>query len=270
MDSRISRTNFNIYLKTARGELRPKNFHGILHLPHNEDFGLGLENNSSVRTKAECYVSGENIGTLVLRPGEIVVVNHPIEGVNRRFRYVSFNSPLALDGNLNENKCHTDEITVIFSPEKLSPIKEKNIYCAAGGDKSNRVVSDFSLPSDSNQFENPQVGSACGSVPDFCGPMSKNVSFKETRGIPVPDFCGPISKNVSFKETRGINVACDAISDRGGAVLGPNLSHQKFVRVSDFETSGKFYFTIVMRTLHMPNPLPSILPISYGNKFASL
>ena len=248
MDSRISRTNFNIYLKTARGELRPKNFHGILHLPHNEDFGLGLENNSSVRTKAECYVSGENIGTLVLRPGEIVVLNRPISGIDRRFRYAAFDTNLALDGNLNENRRHTDEITVIFSPEKLPPTKEKNIYGIARGDKDDRIDSNFPSPLGSNQFENPQVGSACG---------------------PIADFCGAISKSTSFKETRGTNVTCDSISDRGGTVLGPNQSYQKFVKVLDFETSGKFYFTIVMRTSHMSKPLPSTLPISYGNKIAS-
>ena len=86
---------------------------------------------------------------------------------------------------------------------------------------------------------------------------------------PIPDFCGPISKSSSFKETRGINVTCDTISDRGGAVLGPIRSNQKFVKVPDFETSGKFYFTIVMRTSHMSKPLPRILPISYMNKFVS-
>ena len=248
MAARISRTNFNIYLKTGRGELRPKNFHGVLYLPHNEDFGLGLENNSPVRTKAECYVSGENIGTLVLRPGEIVVLNRPISGIDRRFRYAAFDTNLALDGNLNENRRHTDEITVIFSPEKLPSINEKNIYATASVDKDHRIETDFSSSPGSNQFENLQVGSACG---------------------PIPDFCGPTSKSASLKETRGINVACDSISDRGGAVLGPNPSFQEFVKVPDFETSGKFYFTIVMRTSHMSKPLPRILPISYMNKFVS-
>ena len=76
-------------------------------------------------------------------------------------------------------------------------------------------------------FENLQVGSARG---------------------PIPDFCGPISKSALFKETRAINVACDSISDRGCAVLRPNQSYQEFVKVADFETTGKFYFSIMMRT----------------------
>ena len=77
-------------------------------------------------------------------------------------------------------------------------------------------------------FENLQVGSARWPIPDF--------------------FCGPISKSALFKETRAINVACDSISDRGCAVLQPNQSYQEFVKVADFETTGKFNFSIMMRT----------------------
>ena len=66
--------NFEIYLRTQRGDLKPRHFNGILHLKHNEDFSLVIENNSMVKVKAECFISGENIGTIVLKIGQKLVL----------------------------------------------------------------------------------------------------------------------------------------------------------------------------------------------------
>ena len=54
----------------------------------------------------------------------------------------------------------------------------------------------------------------------------------------------------------------------GCGVLGPNKSFQKFFRVNDFETCGKYSFTLVMQT-KCEDDYPEILPLCnmYTSKF---
>ena len=112
----VNRSEFDIYLKTVRGDLKPKSYNGIVYLIHEEDFSIVLENNSFSKVKARITVSGEDIGTLVLQAGQIVEVKRPIEGVDRKFKFAAFGSKISKEGGLNENKLHSDEVTVIFYP----------------------------------------------------------------------------------------------------------------------------------------------------------
>ena len=188
-----SRTDFDVYLKTARGIIKPQSFNGIVYLEQCEDFEIIVVNNSCFKVKSKIYLSGYYIGTLVLMPGMSSPVKKVIEGVDRRFRYCQFNSHEAKVGKLNKESLYSDEITVAFLPQKITlheKIKKNALH----------VVADCAV------------------------------------------------------------AECDSV-DRGGAILGPNKSHQRFTRVENFDTYGKYYFTLIMRT-RPTEKLPEIIPLS--------
>ena len=116
----VSRTDFDLYLKTKRGIIKPQQYNGIVYLQPNEDFEIVCVNKSSLRVKAKYILSGENIGVLALASFQTAKLRKPVEGVDRQFRYCEFGSNDAFDGKLHEQKRHSDEITVVFSPEKIS------------------------------------------------------------------------------------------------------------------------------------------------------
>ena len=86
----------------------------------NEDFEVVVVNNSDLKVKSKIYLSGCDVGTLVLKPREYLSLQKPVEGVNRKFRYCQFNSYEAVMGQLNKENLYSDEITAVFMPEKLS------------------------------------------------------------------------------------------------------------------------------------------------------
>ena len=47
---------------------------------------------------------------------------------------------------------------------------------------------------------------------------------------------------------------------RGGAILGPTKTHQKFFEEFDFVTCGKYYFTLVLRSIGTVRQ-PEIIPL---------
>ena len=218
----VSRTDFGFYLKTSRGIIKPKKYDCIVNLLPGETFTLITENNSSFKTKAKFILSGENIGTLVIPPHRTSEVKRPLQGIDRQFKYVEFDSNNALTGKLDKNKLHCDEVTVIFSVEKKT----------YSNNSLHDSVRDASV-TDGLEFE--------------CA----HSSFKGS-DIPKP---------------RGICVETDSIGpSRGGVVLGPNMTHQSFSEVADFETIGEFSFTILMRSLD-PVKLPSIISLSDMKKY---
>ena len=87
-------------------------------------------NNSTLRVKVKYILSGKNIGVLVFASFQTAKLRKPVEGVDRQFRYCEFGSNDAFDGKLHEQKRHSDEITVVFSPEKISH-KTQTLYAAA-------------------------------------------------------------------------------------------------------------------------------------------
>ena len=114
----VSRTDFDLYLNTSRGIIRPASFKGIVYLIPNEDFGIVVVNNSDLKTKSKVYLSGYELGTVVLKPRENLVLKKPVEGVDRKFRYMQFDGYEAVVGKLNS--LYSNEITAIFMPEKMS------------------------------------------------------------------------------------------------------------------------------------------------------
>ena len=194
----VSRTDFDLYLNTSRGIIRPASFKGVVYLIQNEDFGIVLVNNSDLKTKSKVYLSGYELGTVVLKPRENMVLKKPVEGIDRKFRYTQFGGHEALVGKLNKENLYSNEITAIFMPEKMC---------------------------------------------------------KQTRPIFSPSPFGGIP--VTSDSMRGY----DTVDNPSGCgVLGSNKSFQKFIRVNDFETCGKYSFTLVMQT-KCEDDYPEILPL---------
>ena len=198
----VSRTDFDLYLNTSRGIIRPASFKGVVYLIQNEDFGIVLVNNSDLKTKSKVYLSGYELGTVVLKPRGNLVLKRPVEGIDRKFRYTQFGRYESVVGKLNKENLYSNEITAVFMPEKM-----------------------------------------CKQTPSPKG------------GIPV-----------TSDTMRGYDTV-DNPSD-GCGVLGPNKSFQKFFSVNDFETCGKYCFTLVMQT-KCEDDYPEILPLCnmYTNMF---
>ena len=236
-----NRENFEIYLRTQRGDLKPRHFNGILHLKHNEDFSLVIENNSLVKVKAECFISGENIGTIVLKIGQKLVLSRPIDGIDRKFRYATFGSNIAKIGKLQENNLHSDEVTVVIRPEE--PYKFRN-----GCDCDCAIC----LQNDTadGALVNSQRYASAGSNSHKHSMMNMTTANVRAACAAVPE---------------GIKIESDGVSKNlGGAVLGPNRSFQNFVKVHNFQTKGEYYFTILLRTLE---DAPDIIPVGEMQKY---
>ena len=204
----VSRTDFDLYLNTSRGIIRPASFKGVVYLIQNEDFGIVLVNNSDLKTKSKVYLSGYELGTVVLKPRENLVLKKPVEGIDRKFRYMQFDGYEAVFGKLNKENLYSNEITAIFMPEKMCK-QTRPIYAS--------------------------TPSPFGGIP---------VTSDSMRGYDTVD------------------------NPSGCGVLGPIKSFQKNFRVNDFETCGKYSFTLVMQT-KCEDDYPEILPLCnmYTSKF---
>ena len=108
-----SRTEYDIYLKTDRGFIKPQKFDGIVWLEENEVFVIVLVNNSILKTKADIYISGHNIATLVLRPLRSSVLTMPIVGPYRRFRYSEFST--CDDCGAKVDKSNNHKLQLLFN-----------------------------------------------------------------------------------------------------------------------------------------------------------
>ena len=210
----VSRADFDLYLITDRGRIAPQSYDGIVKLLPGEDFSIVAQNKSCLKIKAGFYMSGEYIGTLVIPKFERCEIKRPILGIDRRFRYCEFGSNDSRLGKLYEHNLHSDEITVIFSPEKPSKPSSVGAACADG------IVGGF------NSYKGLKI---------------------ET------DYA-----------TAGGN-RYDTLQ-RGGTVLGPNVSHQKFFEVPNFDTHGEYYFTLILRTKETIRS-PKIIPLSDMHKY---
>ena len=214
-----SRADFDLYLKTARGLIKPKSFNGIVYLDQNEDFEIVVVNKSSLKVKAKIYLSGYDIGTLALKPYETIPLKKVVEGVDRRFRYCQFGSYEGMLGKLNRERLYSDEITVVFEPEKIA-MAQTPMYESMD-----------------------RIGCASSDLGDRFGCAISNFGKK------------------GLKVQTDFSVECDT-SDGGGAILGPNKSHQTFFPVKDFVTHGKYYFTLIMRTRqNNEENIPKIIPL---------
>ena len=171
-------------------------------MKHNEQFSIVIENNSNLKVKAQCFLSGENIGVLILNPRSVEVVKRPIIGVDRCFQYCAFGTKNALEGKLSSSNPHSDEITVVIRPQR---------------------------PRDSQ---------------DELHETNKN-------------------RYASANTThRSLQIETDGnVSHRGGIVLGQNISHQKFKLVPFFETSGEYYYTLLLRTIKKSLTTNQIIPL---------
>ena len=125
----MSRTDFDIYLLTDRGKIVPQSYDCIVKLIPGENFSIVVSNNSHLKTKTKFYLSGTNIGTLVIPKFERCELKRPIQGVDRCFIYCEFGTSIAEKAKLNANKPHSDELTVIFYPEYI-PERKYSAACA--------------------------------------------------------------------------------------------------------------------------------------------
>ena len=179
LNKMVSRTDFDLYLNTSRGIIRPASFKGVVYLIQNEDFGIVLVNNSDLKTKSKVYLSGYELGTVVLNPRENMVLKKPVEGIDRKFRYAQFGGHEALVGKLNKENLYSNEITAIFMPEKMCK-QTRPIFSPSpfGG-----------IPVTSDSMR----GYDTVDNPSGCGVLGPNKSFQKF--IRVNDFetCGEYS-----------------------------------------------------------------------------
>ena len=153
----ISRTQFDLYLKTPRGLIKPRSFNGVVHLLHNENFEIVLSNNSYVKVKAHVFLCGHDIGTLVLYPKQIMSLKKVVEGIDRCFRYCLFDSYEGFMGELNETDLYSDEISVVYMPER-SVIKRIRSAIPGGI----RVETDYSPAHDTSDSCAPSGSAVLG------------------------------------------------------------------------------------------------------------
>ena len=138
----ISRTQFDLYLKTSRGLIKPSSFNGVVYLLHNENFEIVLSNNTWIKVKAKIILCGHDIGTLVLKPKEIIPLKKVVEGIDRCFRYCEFDSYEGMLGKLDKDSLYSDEITVVYMPQK-EIIVDRSV-CGTPKFCGIRVETDFS------------------------------------------------------------------------------------------------------------------------------
>ena len=168
----VNRTNFGIYLKTERGDLIPQSFDGIVYVKHNEEFAIVIENRSNVKIKAQCFISAENMGTLIIRAGQREVLKRPIIGVDRPFKYSDFFSKTAFHGKLDPHKLHIDEITVIIKPASTDETDFSKTVCG----------NNFGIAGASNSIKIKCDGQPTGGV--VLGSRNTNQKF-----VLAPYFC---------------------------------------------------------------------------------
>ena len=180
----VSRTDFDIYLLTDRGKIVPQSYDCVVKLIPGENFSIVASNKSHLKTKAKFYLSGTNIGTLVIPKFERCELKRPIRGVDRCFIYCEFGNSIARQAKLNADKPHSDEITVHFYPEYI-PEKNysdaKTVYAAASATIEGCSISE---PDGINQYNSLKVetdyGSSGASGGAILGSAKTNQKFFET------------------------------------------------------------------------------------------
>ena len=204
-----NRSKFRIYLRSSRGDIIPQTFEGEIYLKHNEQFSIVIENNSNLKVKAQCFLSGQNIGVLILNPRSVEVLKRPIIGVDRCFQYCAFGTKNALQGKLCSSDPHSDEITVVIKPQKPMGSQDELHETETGNHATNK-----------NRY------------------ATANTTHRSLQAVPD-----------------------GVVSHRGGIVLGQNISHQKFKLAPFFETSGEYYYTLLLRTIKKSLTTNQIIPL---------
>ena len=169
----VSRTDFDIYLLTDRGRIQPQSYDCVVKLFPGEDFTIVATNNTNLKAKAKFYLSGTYIGTLVIPKFQTCELKRPIEGVDRCFRYCEFGTSIAEKANLDPNKPHSDEVTVIFYSEYIS----KRSYASACAEGYVPDVVDGFNSYKSTKIET-DYGGICGG--GILGPTKTHQKFFET------------------------------------------------------------------------------------------
>ena len=180
----VSRTDFDIYLLTDRGKIVPQSYDCVIKLIPGENFSIVVTNNSHLKTKTKFYLSGTNIGTLVIPKFERCELKRPIRGPDRCFTYCEFGTSIAQKAKLNVDTPHSDELTVIFYPEYI-PEKNysnpKTAYAAASASINGRPISE---PDGINHYKSLKVesdyGGCGGSGGAILGAAKTNQKFFET------------------------------------------------------------------------------------------
>ena len=215
----VSRTDFDVYIITDRGRIHPQSYDCVVKLIPGENFSIVATNNTHLKTKAKFYLSGTYVGTLVIPKFQRCELKRPIDGVDRCFIYCEFGTAVAEKAKLDENKPHSDELTIIFYPEYISERKYSDVrasYAAACTEESS------------------------------------------VRSMAVPDGLSKAVPD-GFNQYKSTKIESDYGGMSGGAILGLTKTNQKFFEASDFVTRGKYCFTLVLRSLEtnrLPNIIP--------------
>ena len=158
----VSRTDYDIYLISDRGKIRPQSYDCIVKLIPGENFSIVASNNTHLKAKAKFYLSGTYIGTLVIPKFQRCELKRPIEGVDRCFIYCEFGTSVAQKAKLNANKPHSDELTVIYYPEYISERKYSDAQTTYAAAASCIEGSSISVPDGFNQYNSLKVESDYG------------------------------------------------------------------------------------------------------------
>ena len=92
-----------LYLESDQEQIKPSTYMGEVFLNHNVKFKIVTANHSLFKVKAKFYLSGYNIGTLVLKPLQTFSLERPVFGLNRIFQFVEFNTYEAFLGNVHQS-----------------------------------------------------------------------------------------------------------------------------------------------------------------------
>ena len=93
---------------------------GYVELEHNTQYTLNLRNNRSVRSKADVYIDGKNVGSFRLAPHETLKLERPVhdDGLSTFYK---FGTPEAAAANLADGP-DIGLVRVVFTPELAQTI----------------------------------------------------------------------------------------------------------------------------------------------------
>ena len=93
---------------------------GYVELEHNTQYTLNLRNNRSVRSKADVYIDGKNVGSFRLAPHETLKLERPVHD-DGLFTFYKLGTPEAAAANLADGP-DIGLVRVVFTPELAQTI----------------------------------------------------------------------------------------------------------------------------------------------------
>uniref|UniRef100_A0AAU8GBK5 Uncharacterized protein n=1 Tax=Faxonius propinquus nudivirus TaxID=3139431 RepID=A0AAU8GBK5_9VIRU len=169
--SNYSRRNFKIFIKGELSGNQYKDTEDCIYLKHDEEYGIGVINNTDVKIIAEYKVANIDVGELVIGPKKTVILDRPLYDT-RKFKFVSLKSPEALEcGISNTKNINISDVMVTIKPEKKTTYSQRNIASALLIETDSASSRSIDLCDNSNEggtiLSNRKSSQTFHSVPSF-------------------------------------------------------------------------------------------------------